>query len=109
MCDHPEGLLRDNSRTPGGIDIPHLPGDEEPPEYLAYKTYDLKLVSDYSGLNFEECLKLDCITYRMLVRDAQIHRLSKTEEGQKYLEDCWILRQTKPDKKKLRQFAEGRI
>ena len=42
----------------------------------------------------------------MLVRDAFIDRLSQTEEGRDYLEQCWVLTQTKPDKAHLRELVE---
>jgi hypothetical protein len=32
-----------------------------------------------------------------------IYKYMQTEEGQKYLERCWILEQTKPDRAKLRE------
>ena len=65
----------------------------------------MKLVADYSGLNFNEVIELDCITFKMLVRDAFIDMMGKTEEGRDYLEQCWILKQTEPDTVKLRQFG----
>jgi len=65
----------------------------------------MKLVADYSGLNFNEVIELDCITFKMLVRDAFIDMMSKTEDGRDYLEQCWILKQTEPDTVKLRQFG----
>ena len=77
-------------------------------EYLLTSTGDLKLVSDYTGLNFNEVIELDCITYKMLVRDAFVDMMSRTEEGRDYLEQCWILTQTKPDTAKLRKLSEGK-
>lgn len=71
-------------------------------------TGDLKLVSDYTGLNFNEVIELDCITFKMLVRDAFVDMMSRTEEGRDYLEQCWILTQTKPDTAKLRKLSEGK-
>ena len=47
--------------------------DTEQKEWLITETDDLKLVSDYSHLNFSECLDLDCITYKILFRDAYIY------------------------------------
>jgi hypothetical protein len=41
----------------------------------------------------------------MLVRDAFIDRMSKTEDGRDYLEQCWILKQTEPDTAKLRKMT----
>lgn len=76
-------------------------GDEKP--YLAISTEDMKLVSDYTRLSFNEILELDCITYRILVKDALTFKLRESKDGQEYLENCWLLRQTSPDRKKLRQ------
>ena len=69
-------------------------------------TSDLKIVADYTGLNFNEVMELDCITFKMLVRDAFVHMMSQSEEGRDYLEQCWVLTQTKPDKSALRKLSE---
>lgn len=83
--------------------------DDGEAEYLLSDTSPLNLVYEYSGLNFEEQMKLDCFTFKMLVRDAYIHKMSQTEEGRDYLQQCWILTQTKPDKAKLRKkFQKGK-
>lgn len=75
-------------------------------EYLITETSSLKLVSDYTGLNFNEVVELDCITFKMLVRDAFIDKMSHTEEGRDYLEQCWILTQTEPDTTALKRLTE---
>ena len=77
-------------------------------EYLMTSTGDLKLVSDYTGLNFNEVIELDCITYKMLVRDAFVDLMSRSEEGRDYLEQCWTLKQTEPDTAGLRKLTEKR-
>lgn len=63
----------------------------------------MKLASDYSKLNFDELFDLDCISYRIIVRDAFVYKLKQSEEGREYLEECWLLKQTTPDRHKLRQ------
>ena len=68
----------------------------------------LKMVSDYTRLNFNEVVELDCITFKMLLRDAFIDMMSKSEEGRDYLEQCWIIKQTEPDTAKLRKLTEGK-
>lgn len=82
-----------------------MPGDEdeEPEPYLLTETAALKLVSDYTHLDFNAALELDCFTYKILLKDAFIDKMSKTKEGREYLEDCWILSQTMPDRKSLRK------
>ena len=63
----------------------------------------MKLASDYSLLNFNELLDLDCVSYLTIVRDAFIYKMKQSEEGREYLENCWLLRQTAPDRKTLRE------
>jgi hypothetical protein len=46
---------------------------------------------------------LDAFEYWSFLRDAVIYKYMQTEEGQKYLEKCWTLEQTKPDRAKLRE------
>lgn len=109
MHDDTEGLLRDNHRTPGGIEIPTLPvsqGKDEP--YIMTETDDLHLISEYTGMSFAELMAVDCLTFKMLLRDAFINRMRQTEEGREYLENCWLIKQTEPDRATLRkQFKEN--
>lgn len=67
------------------------------------ETAELKLLADYTLMGFSELMELDCYTYRLLLKDAFIYAMSKTKEGQEYLETAWILEQTKPDRRHLRQ------
>ena len=105
MLHHPEGLHGRSRETPGGIEIPSLPTGEELEEYLLTDTSSLKIVADYTGLNFNEVIELDCITFKMLVRDAFVDKMSQTEDGRDYLEQCWVLKQTEPDTAKLRKMT----
>ena len=54
-------------------------------------------------MNFSDLIELDIITYRKLLRDAAIYNLEQSDEGKDYLEQCWILKQTKPDREKLKE------
>lgn len=60
-------------------------------------------MADYAGISIFDVQDMDCILYLQLRRDAWIHMLNKTEGGRKYLEDAWILEQTEPDRKALRE------
>lgn len=58
-------------------------------------------------MSFNEVMDLDCYSFKKLAVDAFIDLASKTEEGRDYLEQCWILKQTSPDRNKLRnRFKE---
>lgn len=60
-------------------------------------------MADYTGLNFFEVGELNYVQYLIWRRDAYIQMLSRTEEGQKYLDKCWRMEQTAPDRAKLRE------
>ena len=77
--------------------------DSNDKEYLRTDYGDIKLVSDYTRLDFEKVVELDCFTFRKLFRDAFIDKLSQTDEGREYLESCWTLTQTEPEREKLRE------
>ena len=63
----------------------------------------MRLVSEYTGLNFHEVRQLNYIVFLTWRRDAFIYKLSQTEAGQKYLDNAWRMEQTEPDRKALRK------
>lgn len=72
---------------------------------MHYKTLTQgeKLVIDYTGLNLWQVQELDLDLYLFFMREAFIHGMSQTEQGRKYLEDCWRISQTEPDRKAIRE------
>ena len=60
-------------------------------------------MAEYTGLNFFEVGELNYVQYLIWRRDAYIHMLSRTEDGQKYLDECWRMEQTKADRAALRR------
>ena len=66
-------------------------------------TWGRRLVAEYAGLNFHQVGQLDYGTYLLWLRDAYISVLNSSEDGRQYLDDCWRMEQTKPDRAKLRQ------
>ena len=59
-------------------------------------------------MNFDELMQIDCITFKMLLRDGFINRMRQTEDGREYLENCWLIKQTEPDRARLRRdFKEN--
>lgn len=66
------------------------------------------MIQEYTGLNFIEIGELGVFIYKLYLHDAYIYKLSQTEKGREYLENAWILEQTQPDRKKLREhFSKG--
>ena len=66
------------------------------------------MVCNYTNLNFNEADNLDCVTFKMLVRDAFVDKMEQSEEGRDYLDKCWTLSQTTPDYKSLKEKLERR-
>jgi hypothetical protein len=60
-------------------------------------------VSEYTGFNFDKIYELNVFEYQAILRDAVIYKCMKTEQGQEYLDRCWMLGQTKPDRARLRE------
>lgn len=66
-------------------------------------TIEEKTVSDYTGYNFDRIDELEVFEYWLLLRDAIIHKYMQSKEGIEYLENCWRMEQTEPDRQSLRK------
>lgn len=66
-------------------------------------TFWEKIVSDYTGLSFFEIEELDYLDYLLYRRDAFIYMKEQSTEGREYLDNAWRIKQTAPDKSKLRE------
>lgn len=64
---------------------------------------DLKYIHDYTGMLFQKIMKLPLSSFYGLLRDAFIYRANQHESGRDYLEQCWILEQTEPDREGMRR------
>lgn len=51
-------------------------------------------------------MEIDCYTFQVILKDAFIDRMKQTQEGQEYLENCYLLQQTAPDREALRSHFE---
>lgn len=46
--------------------------------------------------------------YWLLLHDAVIYNHNQTEEGREYLDNCWRMEQTEPNRKRLREKIGGK-
>ena len=46
--------------------------------YTVTGTDDLSIVSEYTGMSFNELMQVDSITFKILLRDGFIHRMRQT-------------------------------
>ena len=84
--------------------MPYYPGggsgDEE---HYRLNTKGEKLVIDYLNITIFDVQEMPIDLYLYFMREANIHKLMQTKEGREYLDNCWRMEQTKPDRKKLRE------
>ncbi len=62
---------------------------------------------DYCHLSVCEVQEMAIDLYLFFLREAMIFENAKTEEGRKYLKNCWRIEQTVPDRKRLRKLKKG--
>ncbi len=88
--------------------MPYYAGGKKQKYYYKPETESEHLVAAYTGLNFKQIDELEFDEYLFYVREAYIYNLNQTEDGREYLENCWRMTQTKPDRSQLREkFGKG--
>lgn len=70
-------------------------------------TAEQKLISEYTGLDFNEIMDLPYSLYFLYRHDAWVDRQRKTEDGREFLQTLWRLKQTKPDLDAVREMMRG--
>ena len=73
---------------------------------LTSNTSDYKAVADYSGVALDKVQDLPYSQYKLYLRDAWIANMSKSEDGRKFLETCWRIRQTSADEKAIKEYQD---
>lgn len=87
--------------------MPYYPSDEENSQHYEINTLNFRIVAEYTALNFNEIKELDIDDFLIYQRDAFISRMSETEEGKEYLDNCYRIEQDKPDYDELRNYKKG--
>ena len=70
-------------------------------------TGELRRISRYSGLNFNEILNLPYPLFLLLRRDSWIDSWMQNPEGREFLKNLWRLKQTEADVKTVRKYEKG--
>ena len=84
--------------------MPYYPGGGRGDEvHYRLNTKGEKLVIDYLNITIFDVQEMPIDLYLYFMREANIHKLMQTKEGREYLDNCWRMEQTKPDRKKLRE------
>lgn len=66
----------------------------------------MKIVSDYTQLNFMMIYDLEVFDYFGYLHDAVVWACDKTEAGREYLADAYMHSQTEPDRAALREHIK---
>lgn len=84
--------------------MPYYPGGGNGDEvHYRLNTKGEKLVIDYLNITIFDVQEMPIDLYLYFMREANIYKLMQTKEGREYLDNCWRMEQTKPDRKKLRE------
>ena len=67
-------------------------------------TYEIKAISDYTGLSFNAVMELPISLFLLYKKEAWIYSNLKTEAGRKFLKDLWRLQQKEPDYEAIHRF-----
>lgn len=86
--------------------MPHYPTEDSGAHYKT-QTRAEKFVIDYLNISIFDIQEMPIDLYMYFMREAYIHELSQTKEGKEYLENCWRMEQTEPDRKKIREKIKG--
>lgn len=87
---------------------PYFPEHSEKAAYYECVSSDIKIVSDYTRLNFMQIDDLEVFDYYGYLHDAVVWNCNRTEEGREYLEEAYLHKQTEPDRENLRKFTGGK-
>ncbi|KGJ48074.1 hypothetical protein KD33_16760 [Clostridium sp. NCR] len=83
----------------------YFPSEEWEKEYVNV-TSDIKSISEYTGLNFNEIYQLPYSLFLLYRKESWIYGLKQSDKGREFLEILWGLTQTKADYKKIKSFNE---
>lgn len=86
------------------LQIPYYAEYSDEKQYYNCNSTDIKIVSDYTRLDFCQIQNLGIFTFWGWLHDAIVWNCNKSDEGKDYLEMCWCMSQTEPDEDAWEQF-----
>ena len=89
--------------------IPYCPSADHEGIFYTLHTWDSKIVADYANLSIPEAEQLPLDIYRLYLRDGFINKMQQSKSGMEYLENCWYLEQTEPDRKRLQRWKQEEV
>lgn len=85
------------------LKIPYYLDDDGNKGHYEVNTIEEKIICEYTGYSFDRVEDLEVFEYWLLLRDAVIYNYMQSEKGREYLDNCWRMEQTEPDRKALRE------
>lgn len=67
-------------------------------------TSNLKSISEYTGLNFNEIFNLPYSFFLLYAKESWLYSLKQDEKGREFLKTLWELKQTNVDMKAVSKF-----
>ena len=87
--------------------MPYYPEEDGGKAHYSNNSYYRKVVSDYTGLNFNELDDIGILDYWGYLHDAVVWNCQKSEAGREYLNNAYCYSQTEPDRVSLREKFGG--
>ncbi|MBQ6250165.1 hypothetical protein [Ruminococcus sp.] len=84
--------------------VPYSPRKSEDKVYYKCVSSDMKVVSDYTLLDFSQIDGLEVFDYYGYLHDAVVWNCSRSEAGRDYLEDAYMHSRTEPDRAALKNI-----
>lgn len=69
-------------------------------------SWEIKAISDYTKMSFNEVMELPISLFLLYKKEAWLHNNLKTEAGRNFLKDLWRLQQTEPDYDSIHKFQK---
>jgi len=95
-------MARRNAKFPK-LKIPFYDDGSNDEGHYKVNTVEEKTVCDYTGFNFSDLDDMCVFEYWLLLHDAVIYGHMQTKEGKEYLNNCWRITQTSPDRSAIRK------
>lgn len=89
------------------LTIPYYPSEDDRGHNFDIVSLELKLIRDYTGLDFFAIQELNIFDYWLFLRDAFIYGKMQSPGGDEYLQNCERLQCTEPDRERLRSLQKG--
>ena len=83
---------------------PYAPQESEYKVFFENNSSDLKIISDYTLMNFMQILEINIFEYWGYLHDAVVWNCEKSQQGRDYLESAYNHSSKEPDRKGLREW-----